>query len=232
MRLPPEIAIATRNRHKTAEILAICADWPVRWRTHDQDGGEWPDVEETGETYLDNALLKARAVAALTDVPALADDSGIEVDALDGGPGPRSARYAGPVASDQENLDKLLNAVRPVSPERRTARYRCVAALTLPGGDVAWAEGVCEGVIIEPPRGDGGFGYDPAFVPVEELERGVASGGPERPRGSARTMAELSAAEKHAISHRGRAFRHLRSKLRPAPEDERPEPRSAGPPLS
>jgi XTP/dITP diphosphohydrolase len=209
--LPAEIAIATRNRHKIDEILAICADWPVAWRTYDPQRSDWPEVDETGQTYLDNALLKARAIALFTGIAALADDSGVDVDALGGGPGPRSARFAGAGATDAENLTKLLNALRDIAPERRTARYRCIAALAMPEGEVVWAEGVCEGVIVDPPRGDGGFGYDPAFVPV----------GPDSPDGSARTMAELSAEEKHAISHRGRAFRLLRSKLFEAPAGRR-----------
>ena len=201
---PVRIALATRNRHKIDEILAICSDWPVVWVT---DGPNWPQVEETGETYLENALLKARAVAAATGVPALADDSGIEADALGGAPGPRSARFAGAHATDRENLDLLLDRVAAGGPpEVRTARYRCVAALAWPGGTERWAEGVCEGRLVAEPRGSGGFGYDPAFVPREEDESGQG-----------RTMAELPAAEKHAVSHRGRAFRGLRERLWPRP---------------
>jgi XTP/dITP diphosphohydrolase len=202
---PARIAIASRNRHKIDEILAICEDWPVAWVTA---GAEWPDVEETGSSYLDNALLKARAVANATGMAALADDSGIEVDALGGGPGPRSARFAGEEATDRENLDLLLDRVRRADPAGRSARYRCVAALAWPSGEELWTEGVCEGRIILEPRGSGGFGYDPAFVPQEEDERGTA-----------RTMAELPAHEKHAISHRGRAFRALRSLLAAVPPD-------------
>jgi XTP/dITP diphosphohydrolase len=216
MRFPERIVLATRNAHKTEEILTICPDWPVRWRIYGREGG-WPEVEETGETYLDNALLKARAVAAFTGVAALADDSGIEVDTLGGAPGPRSARFAGPAATDQENLTKLLDVLRDVPEQRRTARYRCVAVLVLPDGAIEWAEGVCEGLIVEPPRGDGGFGYDPAFVPVEEVDgNSAAAGDAVAGTGRGRTMAELSAEEKHAISHRGRAFRLLRSRLQRA----------------
>jgi len=205
MPLPTTIAVATRNRHKIREILEICSDWPVRWVT---DGAEWPDVQETEATYLGNALLKAHAVAGATGLPALADDSGIEADALGGQPGPRSARFAGEGATDQANLSLLVERLRATSPAGRTARYRCVAALAWPDGRADWAEGVCEGRVILEPRGQGGFGYDPAFVPLEEDRAG---GG--------RTMAELSTAEKHAISHRGRAFRLLRSRLR----DREPE---------
>lgn len=202
MPFPAAIAVATRNRHKIGEILAICSDWPVRWVCDDPG---WPEVEETGDTYLLNALLKARAVAAAARVPAMADDSGIEVDVLAGAPGPRSARFAGEHATDQQNLELLLERLRSVPEARRTARYQCVAALAWPDGRAVSAEGVCEGRIIAEPRGSGGFGYDPAFVPAEE---GFGSSG-----SAGRTMAELSGAQKHAISHRGRAFRHLRELL-------------------
>lgn len=190
---PPRIVLATKNAHKVEEILRICRDWPVEWVTD----ADIPPVEETGETYLENALLKARSAAAETGEPALADDSGIEVDAIGGGPGPRSARYAGDTATDEQNLRTLLRAVAGVPSGGRTARYRAVAALALPDGNEIHAEGVCEGLLEGKPRGDGGFGYDPIFVAM----------------GSERTMAELTAEEKDAISHRGRAFRELRAKL-------------------
>jgi XTP/dITP diphosphohydrolase len=192
--------MATRNRHKIGEIRTICSDWPVRWVI---DGAGWPEVEETGATYLDNALLKAHAIARAAGIPALADDSGIEVDLLHGAPGPRSARFAGEDASDAANLRLLIDLLVGAAAEQRTGRYRCVAALAYPGGRAIWAEGVCEGRLIVEPRGEGGFGYDPAFVPVEEDVEGAGG----------RTMAELSATEKHAISHRGRAFRQLRALL-------------------
>jgi XTP/dITP diphosphohydrolase len=208
VRFPPdlaELALATKNEHKIGEVLRICRDWPVTWvvaRPVPAFSGavrvaSWPEVEETGHTYLDNALLKARAVASALGLPAVADDSGIEVDALGGAPGPRSARFAGPGASDGSNLSLLIERVRDVAPERRTARYRCVAACARPDAREAWAEGVCEGRLILEPRGDRGFGYDPAFVP----------------EGESRTMAELEDDEKDAISHRGRAFRALRNLL-------------------
>jgi XTP/dITP diphosphohydrolase len=192
---PRRLVIASRNEGKIREILRICADWPVEWRTHRDV--EVPDVEETGDTYLDNALLKARQVAAATGKAALADDSGIEVDALDGGPGPRSARYSGPGATEDSNLRALVRAVKGVPSDRRTARYRAVAAVAEPSGEVVWAEGVCEGVLGTEPRGTGGFGYDPIFVPD----------------GEDRTMAELSDDEKDRISHRGEALRALRDRL-------------------
>ena len=193
MPFPARIAIASRNPHKLRELARICRDWPVEWFTVENHPGPWPDVDEPHDTYLANALEKARAVSAALGVPAVADDSGIEVDGLEGGPGPRSARYAGEDATDEENLEKLLVAVARFLPGQRTARYRCVAAIAWPDGRELHAEGVCEGRLEGPPRGAGGFGYDPAFVP----------------EGRARTMAELSDEEKDRISHRGEAFRAL-----------------------
>lgn len=193
MAFPERIAIASRNAHKLREIDRICAEWPVAWLTVENHDAPWPDVEETGSTYLDNALLKARAGAAALDEAALADDSGIEVDALGGRPGPRSARFASEDATDRQNLDELIRAIKGVPGSGRTARYRCVAALAFPDDRVLHAEGVCEGTLLAKPRGTGGFGYDPIFVP----------------EGWDRTMAELTDEEKDLISHRGRAFRAL-----------------------
>ena len=196
--VPPRIALATRNPHKLRELARICADWPTSWvsvETHDPSA--FPDVEETGDTYLENARLKAVAVAAALELPALADDSGIEVDALGGKPGPRSARYAGEHASDEENLRALIQAVRGVPAAGRTARYHCVAALAWPDGRFDHVEGICEGTLRTAPAGSYGFGYDPIFEPV----------------GREVTMAELSDAEKDRISHRGRAFRALKEAL-------------------
>jgi XTP/dITP diphosphohydrolase len=196
MAFPPELALATRNPGKIQEILRICSDWPVSWRTWPDVAGAsngspaWPDVEETGESYLDNARIKAHAVAEAVGIPAVADDSGIEVDALDGAPGPRSARFAGTNATDRKNLDLLIERIRVVPPGRRTARYRCVAVCAWPDKREVWAEGDCEGTLILDPRGSGGFGYDPVFVP----------------QGEDRTMAELPPEEKDAVSHRGKAL--------------------------
>ncbi|HEX9124614.1 MAG TPA: RdgB/HAM1 family non-canonical purine NTP pyrophosphatase [Actinomycetota bacterium] len=201
MSVPHRLAVASRNTGKIREITAICADWPVAWVTADPSRADWPDVDETGETYLDNALLKAHGVARALGVPALADDSGIEVDALGGAPGPRSARYAGEEASDVRNLQMLIRALAGVPASGRTARYRCVAAVAWPDGREVWAEGHCEGTLIGKPRGGGGFGYDPIFVPA----------------GWDRTMAELEPAEKARISHRGRALRALRELLEREP---------------
>jgi XTP/dITP diphosphohydrolase len=191
------VVIASTNQGKIAEVREILACLPVQLLTGD-DVGAWPEVEETGDTYLANALLKARAVAAFTGQAALADDSGIEVDALDGAPGVRSARFAAPVATDEANNALLVASLEGVPAERRTARYRCVAVLVTPDGEEFAAIGSCEGRIGFEPRGSGGFGYDPWFVP----------------QGESRTMAELSAEEKHAISHRGKALRGLVDTLR------------------
>jgi XTP/dITP diphosphohydrolase len=195
------VALASRNDHKVREIQDICAGWPVTWVTFRD--ASWEEVEETGSTYVDNARLKGQAVSRTLGIRALADDSGIEVDALGGGPGPLSARFAGPTATDRENLGLLIDRIRSVPEAERTARYRCVALLVRPDGAEWWAEGVCEGGLVLEPRGSGGFGYDPIFVPRDE---------------PGRTMAELSTVEKHAISHRGRAFRALRIVLEDAGE--------------
>ena len=185
--------LATRNQHKLRELAEIL---PLELRPL-PDEVELPP--ESGDTFEANALIKARAAAAATGEAVIADDSGIEAAALGGRPGVHSARYAGPDASDQENLDKLLREVAANGGDRGAA-YVCVIAL-VDGDREATFEGRCEGRLIERPRGSGGFGYDPAFVPDDT--------GPE----DERTMAELSPAEKHAISHRGRAAdllaRHL-----------------------
>ena len=197
MTFPARLAVASKNAHKLREIARICADWPVEWLTVENHPGPWPDVEEPYATYLENALVKARTVADRLGLPAIADDSGIEVDALHGAPGPRSARFAGDGASDAENLAKLLEDLRDVEPERRTARYRCVAAVAWPNGSDVWTERTCDGRIVDDTRGQRGFGYDPAFVP----------------EGETRTMAELTDEEKDRLSHRGHAFRAMRDRL-------------------
>jgi XTP/dITP diphosphohydrolase len=195
---PPRIAVATHNGHKLRELARICADWPVAWLTvQDHDPAAFPDVEEIGATYLDNAVLKAQAVAQASGVPAIADDSGIEVDALGGRPGPRSARFAGGTATDEDNLRLLMNALKGIPTAGRTARYRCVAVLATPLGDIVHTEGRCEGTLVAKRRGERGFGYDPIFVP----------------EGWEETMAELTDDQKDRISHRGRAFRALRGLL-------------------
>ncbi|MHB8513205.1 MAG: RdgB/HAM1 family non-canonical purine NTP pyrophosphatase [Actinomycetota bacterium] len=181
-----KVLLGTNNLGKLREIRAILSPIEVS-----PPPTNWIAPEETGTTYLENAQIKAESLSMLTGEPALADDSGIEVDALNGGPGVRSARFAGEHATDEENLEKLIAAIK--DREARTARYRCVAVLFLPDAELSWFEGTIEGTLITEKRGSNGFGYDPIFVPI----------------GENRTMAELSPAEKDAISHRGKAFRGL-----------------------
>lgn len=191
----PRLLLASANQGKLRELRTILEGLPVELVGLAEAGlGEPPEVEETGDTFLENALLKGRAYAAWSGMAAVADDSGLEVDALGGAPGVRSARYAGPGASDQANLDKLLAALAGVPPERRTARFRCAAVLVDPAAGEWHAEAAWEGRILDAPRGSGGFGYDPVFLP----------GGWES------TSAEVDQATKDAASHRGRAFRALR----------------------
>lgn len=186
------IVLATRNRGKLAELERILAGLDVELVPIDVLGGQAP--EETGVTFEENALAKARAATIETGLPALADDSGLEVDALEGGPGILSARYAGPDADDATNRAKLLDALATVPAERRRARFVCAAALVSPDGREWSTKGVMEGRIISEPRGEGGFGYDPIFVSM----------------GETRTNAELPPEVKDARSHRGAAFRALR----------------------
>ncbi len=192
----PRLLLATANPGKLRELRAILAGVPVELvGLEDAGPGPPPEVEEHGETFLENARIKASAYAAWSGLAAVADDSGLEVDGLGGAPGVRSARYAGPGASDEANLDKLLRELAGVPPERRTARFRCSAVLADPDGQREWhAEAAWEGRIIDAPRGSNGFGYDPVFVPA----------------GWDRTSAEVDATIKDAASHRGRAFRALR----------------------
>lgn len=185
------VVLATRNRDKVAELRRILSGLEVEILSgHDL---QIPDVEEAGETFAANALLKARACAQATGLPAIADDSGLEVDALGGEPGVHSARYSG--GDDRQNLELLLERLREVRDRR--ARFVCVAALALPDGRTWTETGTIEGTITSAPRGQGGFGYDPVF----------------QPQGEQRTTAELTPQEKDAISHRGKAFRALRPLL-------------------
>jgi XTP/dITP diphosphohydrolase len=200
-----KIVVATQNRGKLAELRQLLSSSEVELIGVDQAAVALPDVEETGATYLENALLKARAIAALTGLPTLADDSGLEVDALGGEPGVRSARYAGD-AGPKANTEKLLGAMAAVPDGRRAARFRCViVVLPAPDAEPVVVEGVCEGAIVRAPRGGGGFGYDPVFE-VAPAELALL---PRRYSGDRLTMAELDDDEKNAISHRGRAVRAL-----------------------
>ncbi|MDF1543083.1 MAG: RdgB/HAM1 family non-canonical purine NTP pyrophosphatase [Anaerosomatales bacterium] len=191
------VVVATGNRHKVDEIRTALAftGWDF---VAAADLREWPEPEETGETFEENARIKAYAARELYGLPALADDSGLEVDALDGEPGVYSSRYAGPCATDAENNARLLRALGDTPRVRREARFRSVIVLVRDDGSEVVAEGACEGVIGTAPRGEGGFGYDPLFWPD------AAPG---------RTMAELSMAEKNAISHRGAALRAMHDLL-------------------
>jgi XTP/dITP diphosphohydrolase len=184
--------LASRNPHKLRELSQLMAPHELEPLPVDV---ELPP--ETGATFAANALIKARAAAADTGRPALADDSGIAAKALDGAPGVYSARYAGEGATDEENLAKLLREVPPGADQR--VAYVCALACVEPGGDEYLVEGRCDGELTHEPRGSRGFGYDPAFVPVE--------------LGDGRTMAELAPEEKGAISHRGRAARALLARL-------------------
>ncbi len=192
------IVLATRNRGKITEIKALLPG--VRFETAASFPG-CPEPEESGRTFEENALIKARAVARYTGRTALADDSGLEVDALDGAPGVRSARYAGPDATDRDNMLHLLDALDGISDADRTARFRCVMAVVTPGGRTWTEEGVCEGRILREPRGASGFGYDPLFVPS----------------GHENSFGELDAAIKNRISHRSRALRLIADVLKTFP---------------
>lgn len=204
----PRILIATHSAHKLAELRELL----------DLDRGELvslddldirDDPDETGETFETNARIKARFGARRTGLPTLADDSGLEVDALAGAPGVRTRRYAGPDATDLDNNAKLLAALDGLAPDRRGARYVCVLALALPRSGagprdavpIRSVRGTCRGRIATAARGSGGFGYDPIFEPEGEPPGG-------------RTFGQWSAAEKHAVSHRGRAARRMTPILR------------------
>lgn len=190
---PGEAVLASRNPGKLRELSALLDPLALRLRSLSEF--EAPEVEESAPTFVENALLKARSAAAATALPAIADDSGIEVDVLGGAPGVRSARYAGEHASDEQNLRQLLGALAGVPADQRTARFRCVMVYLMHPLDPSpvIVEGVWEGVVADAPRGESGFGYDPIFL---DPTRGL-------------TAAELSAADKNRISHRARAVNAL-----------------------
>ena len=187
----PRLVVASKNPDKIAEIEHVLL--PLGLADQIVADLDWPDVEETGDTLAENALLKARAVTAATRLPAVADDTGLEVDGLDGRPGVRTARFAGPDASYAANVRLLLSEMEAVAD--RSATFRTVVALVWPDGAEIVANGFVQGVITHEPRGDGGFGYDPVF----EVD--------------GRTLAEMSMDEKSALSHRARALRALASVL-------------------
>ena len=183
----PRLVVASKNPDKITEIEELLV--PLGLSGEIVRALDWDDIEETGATLEENALLKARSVSEAVGLPALADDTGLEVDALDGAPGVKTARFAGPDASYADNVAHLLEVMDGV--DSRSARFRTAVALVMPGGGEVTAEGMVDGVITTERRGDRGFGYDPVF----EVE-GV-------------TLAEMSMGEKHELSHRARAIRAL-----------------------
>lgn len=195
---PHRVIVATGNQGKLGEIRSTLVFPGWEFVTAADLGMAGLDVVEDGDTFADNALLKARAYHEAFGLPALADDSGLVVDALGGAPGVRSSRYAGEEASDADNNAKLLAALSNVVSHDRTARFRCAVAYVDAEGAATMAAGACEGRMLTAPRGSGGFGYDPLFAPD------AAPG---------RSMAELDVADKNAISHRGAALRALREAL-------------------
>jgi XTP/dITP diphosphohydrolase len=192
------VVVATGNAGKLAEIRAALDVPGLEFVTPADLGAEPLDVAETGDAFTDNALLKASAYRTHFGMAALADDSGLVVDALGGRPGVKSSRFAGERASDADNTRKLLEELDGFGSEMRAARFQCVLVLLDENGEATWACGTCEGQIGFSPRGKGGFGYDPVFLPEESA-------------GS--TMAELTLSEKNAISHRGKALRALKEQM-------------------
>jgi XTP/dITP diphosphohydrolase len=188
------LVLATCNPGKTREIRELLKDFPVKIKNLD-DFGPTPDVEEDGMTFDENAYKKASFTAKILGLPALADDSGLEVEALDGAPGIHSARYAGPSATDQEKAAKLLQAMKGKA--NRAATFTCVISIAVPSGVALTYEGRCEGLITEAPAGENGFGYDPVFYypPMQ------------------RTFAQLSPEEKNRVSHRGKALAELKDEF-------------------
>lgn len=193
--MKPRLVLATRNAHKTTEIAAMLADTFDVVDLRAVPGA--PEVEETGATFADNAALKANAISAFTGGWALADDSGLETDALKGEPGVHSARFAGANATDAENNALLQRKLAVITGAPRTARFRCVLSLSRDGAQVATFDGAVEGIIVDELRGGGGFGYDPMFVPD----------------GYDRSFGELPPETKNAISHRSRALAKFRAWL-------------------
>ena len=189
-----QLVLATRNAKKLAELDRLLASAGLDVEILGSDAfSDLPEIEETGSTFAENSLIKARAVAAHTGLIAIADDSGLCVDALDGQPGIYSARWAGPGATDESNLDLVLEQIRDVEPAQRTAHFACAAALVLPSGEEYVVQGQVDGVLLTQRRGEGGFGYDPIFLPD----------------GFDITTAEMTSDQKDAISHRGQAMRAL-----------------------
>lgn len=193
-----KIVAATGNKHKIEEIESITKKFGMNVITKAEAGVGDIEVEETGTTFEENSLIKAEAIMKATGMPAIADDSGLEADALNGAPGVYSARFSGEGATDESNNAKLLKLMENIPDDERSARFVSVVTLCFPDGTVVAARGECPGTLRRSPRGDGGFGYDPLFVPV----------------GYDKTYAEISAEEKNIISHRAKALGILRMKLK------------------
>lgn len=191
-----KIVIATQNKGKAKDFETLLAPLGYKVLTL-LDVAQDMDVEETGVTFEENAILKAETVSNALGIPVISDDSGLEIDALNGEPGVYSARYAGAAKSDSANIDKVLEKLAGVPDSERTARFRCVLAVAAPGQKTETFSGSCEGMILHERRGDNGFGYDPVFyVPAQN-----------------KAMAELQPHEKAAISHRGNALRQLKESM-------------------
>lgn len=188
-----QIVIATKNRGKAKEFKDFFASYGIHARSLLELDDDLPSVAETGSTFKENAALKAEQIAQQLSTPVLADDSGLEIDALGGKPGIFSARYAGEPTDDRANNSKVLSQLKGVPTNERTARFVCVLALAIPEQDTVFRTGFCEGKITTEPKGQHGFGYDPIFIPD----------------GYSKTMAELTAEEKNRISHRSKAMKKL-----------------------
>lgn len=192
------MVIATKNKGKVKEFEALFERYGIKITSLLDINEPIPDIEETGTTFKENARLKAEGIAKVLNVPVVADDSGLAVDALEGRPGVYSARYAGEPTDDVKNYEKLLDELRDVPNEKRTARFICVLALAIPGKETIFTEGTCEGTIAHEPKGTNGFGYDPVFIP----------------EGYDCTMAQLEQSEKNRISHRYHALLQLEEWLK------------------
>ena len=193
-----EMVIATKNKGKVKEFEALFERYGIKITSLLDINEPIPDIEETGTTFKENARLKAEGIAKVLNVPVVADDSGLAVDALEGRPGVYSARYAGEPTDDVKNYEKLLYEMKDVPDTERTARFICVLALAIPGKETIFTEGTCEGTIAHEPKGTNGFGYDPVFIP----------------EGYDCTMAQLEQSEKNRISHRYHALLQLEEWLK------------------
>ena len=189
-----QLVLATNNEDKIKEIKHLLDDLPITILTRD-DFLEFPDVAETGDTLEENALIKAKAIFEFTDIPALADDTGLEVDALNGAPGVYSARYAGEDVTYKDNNLKLIEELKDIPDDKRTAQFRCVMALAWSADDIEIVNGIAEGIIAKELTGDKGFGYDPLFYYPPAQKR----------------FSEMTTDEKNIISHRGKALQEIRT---------------------